>query len=173
MRGKLGEKGMKQVLGLLGCVLVAGCFICPKTQPQKEPEVQRVVVKQPVVEQKAPVPAEKVITRHSIVEAANFYFNSSEIRSDMNKIDELEKDIKANPDAIILVEGHTDNIGTEEYNKKLSLNRAKAVAAMLAEQGYPNEIRVYGAGSSNPIASNETAAGRAQTRRVDVVLVRE
>ncbi|MBP5404228.1 MAG: OmpA family protein [Elusimicrobiaceae bacterium] len=158
---------MKKIIVLLGSVLVAGCFICHKTQPQKKPEVQRIV------EQRVPVPEEKVITRHSIVEAANFNFNSSEIRSDMNKMDELEKDIKANPDAIILVEGHTDNIGTEEYNKELSFDRAKAVAAVLAKQGYPNQIRVYGAGSSNPIASNETAAGRAQNRRVDVVLVRE
>ncbi len=158
---------MKKILALLGSVLVAGCFICHKTQPQKKPEIRQVV------EQRAPVSEEKVITRHSVVEAANFYFNSSEIRSDMNKMNELEKDIKANPDAIILVEGHTDNIGTEEYNKELSLDRAKAVAAVLAKQGYPNQIRVYGAGSSNPIASNETAAGRAQNRRVDVVLVRE
>ena len=158
---------MKKVLVLLGCVLTAGCFICHKTQPEKKPVVRQIV------EQQAPVPEEKVITRHSILEAANFYFNSSEIRPDMNKIDELEKDIKQNPDAIILVEGHTDNIGTEEYNKELSLDRAKAVAAMLAKQGYPNAIRVYGAGSANPIASNDTAAGRAKNRRVDVVLVRE
>lgn len=158
---------MKKILVLLGSVLVAGCFICHKPQPQQQSAVRKIV------EQKSPVPQEKIVTRHTILQAANFHFNSSEISADMNKFDELNKDIQANPNAIILVEGYTDNIGSETYNKELSLNRAKAVAAVLAKQGYPNEIRIHGAGSASPIASNETASGRAQNRRVDVVLVRE
>ena len=158
---------MKKILVLLGSVLVAGCFICHKPQPQQQAAVRKIV------EQKSPVPQEKIVTRHTILQAANFHFNSSEISADMNKFDELNKDIQANPNAIILVEGYTDNIGSETYNKELSLNSAKAVAAVLAKQGYPNEIRIHGAGSASPIASNETASGRAQNRRVDVVLVRE
>lgn len=158
---------MKKVLVLLGSVLVAGCFICHKAAPQEESGVQGIV------EQQSPAQEEHVITRYSVLEAANFRFNSKEIRSDMNRMDELEKDIKANPQAVVLVEGHTDNIGTEEYNKDLSLDRARVVAAVLSQRGYPNQIRIYGAGSSNPVASNETAEGRAKNRRVDVVLLRE
>ena len=155
---------MKKVLVLLSSVLMAGCFICHKTAPQENTGI---------VEQQSPVQEEKVISRHSIPEVANFAFDSTEIRSDMNRMDDLEKDILANPDAVILVEGHTDNIGTEEYNKNLSLERARSVAQELAKQNYPNQIRIYGAGSQSPIASNDTAEGREQNRRVDVVLLRD
>ena len=158
---------MKKVLVLLGSVLVAGCFICHKTAPQEESNVPGIV------EQQSPAQEEDVITRYSVLEAANFHFDSSEIRQDMNRMDELEKDIAANPKAIVLVEGHTDNIGPEEYNKELSLDRARAVASVLSQRGYPNQIRIYGAGSSAPIASNDTEEGRAKNRRVDVVLLRE
>ncbi|MBR4356024.1 MAG: OmpA family protein [Elusimicrobiaceae bacterium] len=159
---------MKKVLVLLGSVLMAGCFICHKTAVQTEP-----VAKKGIVEQQSPVNQDRIISRYSIPEVANFAFGSKEIRADMNKMGDLQKDIRNNPDAIILVEGHTDNIGTDKYNKALSLERARSVAEVIAQDGYPNQIRVYGAGSSAPIASNDTAAGRAQNRRVDVVLLRD
>lgn len=159
---------MKKLLALLGSVLMAGCFICHKTAPQEEH-----IVIAAIVEQQTPVQEEQVISRHTISEVANFAFDSKEIRSDMNKMTELMKDIQRHPDAVILVEGHTDNIGPEEYNKALSLERARAVAQELIKQNYPNEIRTYGAGSAMPIASNDTEEGRAQNRRVDVVLVRD
>ena len=151
---------MKKLLVLLGSVLVAGCFICHKPAPQQE------IVEQVVAPQEA-----EIITRYTIVEAANFAFDSSEVNADMTRLGEVEEDIKANPEAIILVVGYTDNVGTEEYNKKLSVERAKAFANVLVERGYPNQIRVYGAGTADPIASNETEEGRAQNRRVDVVLI--
>ena len=151
---------MKKLLVLFGSVLVAGCFICHK------PAAQQEIVEQVTAPQEA-----EIITRYTIVEAANFEFDSSEVKAGMNTLGEVEEDIAANPHAIILVEGHTDNIGTEEYNKKLSVARAKSVAQVLAERGYPNQIRVYGAGSSSPIASNDTEEGRAENRRVDVILI--
>ena len=159
---------MKKTLVLLGSVLMTGCFICQREQPQKQVEQ--------VVEQPTPVAVEPVkpaVTRHSIVEAANFEFNSREIRPDMNKMDEVKKQIAANPEAVVLLTGHTDNVGSADYNKRLSIERAEAVATVLSKQGYPNEIRVSGAGDTAPIASNETEEGRAQNRRVDVVLIRE
>lgn len=159
---------MKKTLVLLGSILMAGCFICQREQSQKKVEK--------VVEQPTPVAVEPVkpaVTRHSIVEAANFEFDSREIRPDMNKIDEVKKLIAANPDAVVLLTGHTDNVGSADYNKRLSVERAKAVAAVLSKQGYPNEIRVSGAGDTAPIASNDTEEGRAQNRRVDVILLRK
>ena len=168
---------MKKTLVLLGSVLMTGCFICHRQQSQKQVEE---VVEQPTPVAAVPavpaVPAEPVkpaVTRQAIVEAANFNFNSYEVRPDMNKVDEVEKLIAARPDAVVLLTGHTDNVGSADYNKKLSLERAKAVAAVLSEQGYPNEIRVSGAGDTAPIASNDTEEGRAQNRRVDVILIRE
>ena len=156
---------MKKVLVLLGSVLMAGCFICHKGASQEEATG--------IVEQQSPAQEENVISRYSIPEVANFAFDSTEIRSDMNKMDDLEQDILANPKAVILVEGHTDNIGTEEYNKNLSLQRARSVAREIEKQHYPNQIRIYGAGATAPIASNDTAEGREQNRRVDVVLLRD
>lgn len=158
---------MKKLLVLFGSVLMAGCFICHKTTPQE----QHITIVE-IAEQQSPVQEEKVISRHTVTEVANFAFDSKEILSESAKMNGLMQDIQAHPDAVIIVEGHTDNIGTEEYNKKLSLERANVVAQELAKYKYPNEIRTYGAGSSMPIASNDTEEGRAQNRRVDVVLVR-
>lgn len=176
---------MKKLIILVSTLLMSGCFVCHKdnSQPKerfvtefaeryvgKPLEIEEEVVV--IEEQKTPVKAENVISRFTITEAANFNYGSTEVRPDMNKLDELEEDIKANPKAVILVEGHTDNSGSDEFNKELSLERAQTVAKILAERGYPNTIRVYGAGKENPIASNATSKGRAQNRRVDVVLVK-
>ena len=157
---------MKKVLVLLGSVLVAGCFICHKTAPQEDTTGE-------IVTQQTPVLEEQIITRYTIAEAAMFKFDSEELRSENNRIDEVMKDIQAHPDTIVYVEGHTDNIGTEEYNKELSLARARAVARELNKRGCAtNRIRIYGAGSTKPIASNDTEEGRARNRRVDVALVK-
>ena len=162
---------MKKILVFISSVLVSGCFICHRDQPQKKAEE---LVEQPTLVAAEPAePVKQVVTRHSIAEAANFEFNSREIRPDMNKIDEVKKQIAANPDAVVLLTGHTDNIGSADYNKRLSVERAKAVAAVLAQQGYPNEIRISGAGDTSPLVSNDTEEGRAQNRRVDVTLIRE
>ena len=162
---------MKNIFILLGAILMTGCLVCHKTETQTQPLEKSAT--QGFVERQAPVKEEMIITRHSILEAANFEFDSMKIRGDMNKMEELERDILANPKAVIFVEGHTDNVGPEEYNKALSLDRAKAVAEVLVKQKYPNKIQVHGAGSSMPIASNETAEGRAKNRRVDVMLLRQ
>ncbi len=67
--------------------------------------------------------------------------------------------------------GHTDNTGSEQHNIKLSQRRADSVAAYLMNQGIaPSRISSYGYGYSRPIASNATEAGRAQNRRVEIVL---
>ncbi len=163
---------MKKVLVLLSSVLMTGCFICHKTAaaPQEEAIVTNDTG---IVEQQSPVAEEKVITRHTIPEAANFAFNSRELKPGMNRMDEVMKDLQAHPDAVVFVEGHTDNIGSEEYNKQLSLDRARAVAQELVAQGCSNQVRVYGAGSSMPIASNDTAEGRAQNRRVDIIIAKD
>lgn len=155
---------MKKVLVLLSSVLMSGCFICHKGVPQ---EPVQEPMQEPVLTE------ENVIVRYSIPEIANFAFDSAEAEPDLNKLEALGVDISAYPDAIIVVEGHTDNVGPEEYNQELSLRRAYAVAEQLVDLGVENPIHLYGAGSSAPIASNDTEAGRAQNRRVDVVLVRE
>jgi hypothetical protein len=75
------------------------------------------------------------------------------------------------PDLHIQVEGHTDNVGGVEFNQQLSEQRASSVRAFLVEQGVrPESIESRGAGMSEPVASNDSAAGRQLNRRVDLVV---
>jgi OOP family OmpA-OmpF porin len=72
----------------------------------------------------------------------------------------------------ITVTGHTDNVGTEDYNMKLSLRRAETVRDYLIGLGVdPAKLEVKGEGMANPIADNATAEGRAKNRRVEVDIV--
>lgn len=76
-----------------------------------------------------------------------------------------------NPDASIVVEGHTDAQGKESFNLDLSARRAQAVRDYLASHGVaPDRIRAEGLGFSRPIADNKTAEGRANNRRVEIVV---
>ncbi|QUN27193.1 OmpA family protein [Cupriavidus sp. KK10] len=69
------------------------------------------------------------------------------------------------------VDGHTDEAGSAEYNQSLSVRRAEAVARLLAGAGFaPESIEVRGRGKSRPVADNRTAAGRAENRRVAIVV---
>lgn len=79
--------------------------------------------------------------------------------------------VKACPDVKLTVTGHTDSTGTDAINNPLSEDRAKAVAAYLVSQGIPaDSVNSKGAGSSEPIADNNTAAGRAQNRRTEITV---
>ena len=72
----------------------------------------------------------------------------------------------------IRVEGHTDAVGSEGYNLKLSIRLAEAVKAFLVKQGVPaNLIKTEGFGETQPVANNATGKGRAQNRRVTVELI--
>ncbi|UUM31916.1 OmpA family protein [Vibrio japonicus] len=73
-------------------------------------------------------------------------------------------------DSAVLIVGHTDNTGSAKVNADVSLKRARSVAEELIRNGIPQEnIYIYGAGESQPIASNTTTAGRADNRRIEVV----
>lgn len=70
------------------------------------------------------------------------------------------------------VDGHTDDTGSAEYNQQLSVRRASAVARVLEAAGYaPAHIEVRGMGKSMPIADNRTTAGRAENRRVSIIVI--
>ena len=75
------------------------------------------------------------------------------------------------PEMQISVEGHTDNVGSEDFNLKLSEKRAKAVYDFLIREGVAQaRLETKGLGMSQPVASNETAEGRQKNRRVDLVI---
>ena len=75
------------------------------------------------------------------------------------------------PDRIVTIEGYTDSIGSEDYNHGLSERRAAAVESYLVEQGVgAARLTALGKGESEPVADNDTAAGRQQNRRVEVII---
>ena len=92
----------------------------------------------------------------------------------MRTIDKLAMFLRENPNRKVLIEGHTDSRGSERYNLKLSQRRANAVKQALVERGIePERIIAKGYGEAYPVASNSTAAGRQQNRRVEIVILEE
>ena len=75
--------------------------------------------------------------------------------------------MKGNPISRWLIEGFTDNSGSEKKNKQISLERAKSVLNYFVSKGIPrNRFEIKGMGRANPVASNKTEAGRSKNRRV-------
>jgi outer membrane protein OmpA-like peptidoglycan-associated protein len=85
-------------------------------------------------------------------------------------IDRLATALKESPDRKVLIEGHTDSVGSDEYNQSLSERRAASVQAALFERGVEaSQIATVGKGETTPVAGNDNAAGRQQNRRVELV----
>ena len=79
--------------------------------------------------------------------------------------------VLAHPGLKLQVEGYTDSVGSDTFNQTLSENRANSVRAYLIAQGLdPTSISAVGYGKSNPVASNDTAQGRQQNRRVEIII---
>lgn len=98
-----------------------------------------------------------------------FAFDSDKIAPAYEgKIKEVSDLLNAHPDYSVILEGHTDSVGAEAYNQKLSERRAAAVAKVLMKDGVAaNRISTVGYGETKPVADNATKEGRAQNRRVD------
>ena len=101
-----------------------------------------------------------------------FEVNKSEVRPGMrDRLSEIAKALATVGNRRVLVEGHTDSTGADEYNLKLSRLRAEAVRSILVAGGVsPDRIESQGYGKTRPVASNATAAGKAQNRRVEIVI---
>lgn len=86
-------------------------------------------------------------------------------------INDLATTLKDHPDSKVVIEGHTDNVGSPGYNQALAMKRAETVrAALLRYKIDPSRILVGAHGEANPVASNDTSAGRRENRRVDVTI---
>ena len=116
-------------------------------------------------------PAKKKI----VLRGVNFDFDKSNIRPDARPIlDEAISTLKEYKDITLSVDGHTDGIGTDTYNQKLSVRRAQAVADYLQKGGIASaRMTVKGFGKSQPVASNDTAEGRAENRRVELKITQQ
>ncbi|WP_223651740.1 OmpA family protein [Hymenobacter psoromatis] len=101
-----------------------------------------------------------------------FDTNSANLRAASTAdIDKLSTTLKEYPDTNILVEGHTDNTGTDAINQPLSENRAQSVATALTADGVAgSRVTTKGYGSSQPVADNTTDAGRQANRRVEIAI---
>lgn len=101
-----------------------------------------------------------------------FALDSAAVRSDLRRdLGVVAGNLQAYPNSTISIEGHTDNTGTANYNRILSQRRANAVADILVNNGVP-PARLYavGRGENEPVASNLSVTGRAQNRRVEIVI---
>ena len=106
-----------------------------------------------------------------MLRGVHFDFNKSNIRpGDAAVLDEAAATLKANPNVTINVNGYCDAIGGVEYNLRLSDRRANSVVNYLAKAGISeNRLIPHGYGKSDFVATNDTAEGRAQNRRVELV----
>jgi outer membrane protein OmpA-like peptidoglycan-associated protein len=101
-----------------------------------------------------------------------FGFDSYQLTSQaQSNIREMAETLKKYEDTNIVIEGHTDNVGKENYNQRLSERRAQAVADYATSIGVDrSRIRTMGYGEEQPVAENETEAGRTENRRVEVAI---
>ncbi len=102
-----------------------------------------------------------------------FKTDSADINSSFYPVlNSVAKVLNKYSNSTVMVSGHTDSTGSANYNLNLSRERAQSVASYLQGQGVKaSRFEVLGLGSSNPIASNDTAAGRAQNRRVEIKII--
>lgn len=105
-----------------------------------------------------------------VFENVFFDFDKYELKSEsLTSLKRLYKFLLENPNVNILISGHTDNIGSLEYNNTLSLQRAKSVQAYLVESGlHPGRVMVEGKGSSQPMVPNTTPENQALNRRITI-----
>lgn len=113
-----------------------------------------------------PAPVQKKI----VLRGVNFDFNKANVREDATAVlKEAATVLKDNATLKVSVEGHTDSKGSDDYNLKLSMQRAAAVKAFLVKEGVvESRLSTRGLGEAQPVASNETEDGRAQNRRVEL-----
>lgn len=101
-----------------------------------------------------------------------FEFGESELRPEArSQLNQVADILRMQEDASYIVEGHTDAVGSDAFNERLSEQRAQAVRNFLIERGVSDEqVQIRGYGEARPVASNESPEGRAMNRRVEIVI---
>jgi OmpA-OmpF porin, OOP family len=174
---------MKKHLSLLAAAafLTASCATqeaptpapapAPKPAPAPAPEPKPVPAPAPKAEPKPPPKpvAEKVTFAADVL----FDFDKSAIRPEgRSKLDDLAARVKGINLEVVITVGHTDSIGSDDYNQKLSVRRAEAVKAYLTSKGIEaNRIYTEGKGEKQPVAENKTREGRAKNRRTEIEVI--
>lgn len=138
-----------------------------KQAQEQEPAKE---IKQAIQEAVKEEKKEFTIDLEKLAKQSLFKFDSDKIAEENYAgLDVVAEFLKETPNATVKVEGHTDNIGTKEYNQNLSERRAKSVANYLINKGVDSsKITTEGFGYSKPLATNKTKEGRAQNRRTEL-----
>ena len=122
-----------------------------------------------------PAPAKPKPVAEKITFAADvfFDFDKSIIKPEgRSKLDDLANKIRGINLEVIIAIGHTDSVGSDAYNQRLSVRRAEAVKAYLVSKGIEaNRVYTEGKGEKQPIADNKTADGRAKNRRTEIEVI--
>lgn len=120
-----------------------------------------------------PPPAAPVSEKVTFAADAFFDFDKATLKPEATaKLDDLVSKTKGINLEVIIAVGHTDSVGSDEYNQKLSIRRSEAVKAYLVSKGVePNRVYTEGKGEKSPVADNKTAEGRAKNRRTEIEVV--
>lgn len=121
----------------------------------------------------APPPPPPAATKVTYAADAFFDFDKSVLKPEGKaKLDDLTDKIKGINLEVIIAVGHTDSVGSDAYNQKLSVARSEAVKAYLVSKGIEkNRVYTEGKGEKQPVADNKTSEGRAKNRRVEIEVV--
>lgn len=113
-------------------------------------------------------------SKRFVFDHLNFEFGTTDLTpGSLPTVEGVTAVLKAYPDARVVIEGHTDSIGAPAANERLSLDRANALKSALVARGVAaDRITTKGVGPEHPIASNDTAEGRAKNRRIELIVTR-
>jgi OOP family OmpA-OmpF porin len=127
----------------------------------------------PAARPPAPAPQPPAATKVTYAADAFFDFDKSVLKPEGKaKLDDLVGKVRDINLEVIIAVGHTDSVGTDAYNQRLSVRRAESVKAYLVSKGIEkNRVYTEGKGEKQPVADNKTAEGRAKNRRVEIEVV--
>jgi OOP family OmpA-OmpF porin len=153
-----------------------GAIVAPKAAPAPAP-APKAAAPAPAPAPKAaapkPAPAPAAATKVTYAADAFFDFDKSVLKAEGKaKLDDLVGKVKGINLEVIIAVGHTDSVGADAYNQKLSVKRSDAVKAYLVSKGIEkNRVYTEGKGEKQPVADNKTSAGRSKNRRVEIEVV--
>lgn len=121
----------------------------------------------------AATPAPAAVQKVTFASDAFFDFDKAVLKPEGKaKLDDVAAQVKNINLEVIIAVGHTDSVGSDAYNQKLSVRRSEAVKAYLVSKGIDkNRVYTEGKGEKQPVADNKTSAGRAKNRRVEIEVV--